>query len=725
MHRWIRKAARLWQTPRAARRSRSRRLGLELLEDRCLLSTNFLQTNLVSDIPGFANTQDSNLINPWGLTASPSSPGNPGGPFWVADNNWGTSTLYDGQGNIIPLVVNIPTATGKGTGSPTGTVFNPVRGGFEVSNGTKSGETFFLFDTIDGTISGWAPSLDLHNAFIAVKNPGAEYTGLTLDNTPGQDPRLYAVNWKAGTIEMYKQDFTPVTINGAFTDPNIPSTFHPFNVQDINGQLYVTYAKVDPATGVDDPTVGNGFVDIYDRNGTLENHLVEHGLLSSPWGVAIAPQGFGDFGGDLLVGNFGDGTIHAYDPFNGNFMGTLDTANGKPFQVDNLWALRFGNDGSAGSSHTLFFTAGVTDNPATPFGASDGLLGSLQAIPRINPRASIVPNLGQAAFQTLSTVPDNGDVNPYGVAFVPQGFPAGKGGLKPGDLLVSNFNNSQNLQGTGTTIVRISPDGQHSVFFQSKEPGLTTALGVLKSGFVIVGNVPTTDGTFGTIGSGSLQIINKDGKVATTLKDEAFLNGPWDMAINDQGKRVQVFVANVLDGTVTRIDLKLKHGKLVPVSITQIASGYKHEPNSAALVLGPTGLAYDARTDTLYVASTDDNAIFAIKHAGRATDEDGTGAVVFNDPNHLRGPLGLVLAPNGDLITANGDAVNGDSTQPSELVEFTKRGQFVGQMPVDPNQGAAFGIAVTDAGGLLRLAAVDDVTNTVNIWTFASGHLDG
>jgi uncharacterized protein (TIGR03118 family) len=712
MHRWIRKVSRLWQNTGTARRPRSRRPSLELLEDRSLLSSNFLQTNLVSDIPGFANTQDSNLINPWGLTASSTS------AFWVSDNNWGTSTLYDGQGNIIPLVVGIPTASGTGTGSPTGTVFNPVRGGFEVSNGSKSAETFFLFDTIDGTISGWAPGLDPNNAFIAVKNAGAEYTGLTLDNTAGQDPRLYAVNWKAGTIEMYNQTFTPVTIPGAFTDPNIPSTFHPFNVQDINGQLYVAYAKLDPATGVDDATIGNGFVDIYDRNGMLQNHLVQHGLLSSPWGLAIAPQGFGDFGGDLLVGNFGDGTIHAYDPFNGNFLGTVQGADGKPFQVDNLWALRFGNDAGAGSSHTLFFTAGVTDNPATPFGASDGLFGSLQAIPTLNPQASIVPNLPQAAFQTLSTVPDNGDLNPYGVAFVPEGFPSGKGGLRPGDILVSNFNNSSNLQGTGTTIVRISPDGEHSVFFQSNEPGLTTALGVVKSGFVIVGNVPTTDGTFQTIGSGSLQILNKDGTVVMTLKDQTFLNGPWDLAINDQGKRFQVFVANVLDGTVTRIDFKLKHGKLVEQSITRIASGYKHEPNGAALVLGPTGLAYDAATDTLYVASTDDNAIFAVEHAGRTHHDGGMGSVVFNDPNHLRGPLGLVLAPNGDLITANGDAVNGDSTQPSELVEFTKQGQFVGQMSVDPAQGSAFGIAATNAGGLLRLAAVDDATNTVNIWTF-------
>jgi uncharacterized protein (TIGR03118 family) len=725
MRRWIREVSRLWHTARGPARRRTCRLGVESLEERSLLSANFLQTNLVSNIQGMAATTDPNLLNPWGLTASATS------AFWVSDNNSGVSTLYNGQGQIVPLVVNIPptgTAAGK-LGTPTGTVANPVSGAFQVSKGGKSANTFFLFDTLNGTIDGWAPSLDRNNAEVAVTTPGAVYTGLTLDATPGQAPLLYAANWSGNSVDVFDQNFNPVD-KGAFQDPKVPSDFHPFNVQDIGGLIYVSYAKFDPTTGVDAAGPGNGFVDVFDRNGVLQNHLVSHDHLSSPWGLAIAPAGFGDFGGDLLVGNFGDGTIHAYDPHNGNFLGTVRDAAGKPITIENLWALRFGNNAGAGSASTLFFTAGLVDAPATPFGASAGLFGSLQAIPTTSPRASIVPNLAQAPEQTFSTVPANGDLNPYGVAFVPEGFRSGSGPLQPGDILVSNFNNAQNaagtgnLQGTGTTIVRITPDGQRSVFFTSTAPGLGTALGVLRSGFVVVGNVPTSDGTAKTIKAGSLQILNAEGQVVLTLQDSKLLNGPWDLAVNDQGHRAQLFVANVLSGTVTRIDLRIEHGKVKVTSKTQIASGYKHEPNSAALVLGPTGLAYDPRTGTLFVASTDDNAIFAVAHAGRTDSDHGKGTVVFADQAHLHGPVGLVLAPNGDLIAANGDGVNADPTQPSELVEFTPKGQFVGQFSVDPGTDGAFGLATTDAGGVLRVAAVNDNTNALNVWTFETTDLD-
>ena len=175
----------------------------------------------------------------------------------------------------------------------------------------------------------------------------------------------------------------------------------------------------------------------------------------------------------------------------------------------------------------------------------------------------------------------------------------------------------------------------------------------------------------------------------------------------------------MLSGTVTRIDLKIPNGgNPIVESKTQIASGYLIRTDPAALVVGPTGLAYNPKNGTLYVASTGDNEIFAIPHAATRTGDDGTGSVVYQENAHLRGPLGLVLAPNGDLITANGDAVNADPTQPSELVEFTPGGKFVGQFSIDPTQGGAFGLAVTDVGGVLRLAAVEDVTNILDVWTF-------
>ena len=336
-----------------------------------------------------------------------------------------------------------------------------------------------------------------------------------------------------------------------------------------------------------------------------------------------------------------------------------------------------------------------------------------------------MPNLPDGAFQTLTTVPPNGDLNPYGVAFVPFNFPAG-GAISPGDILVSNFNNSANQQGTGTTIVRISPSGSQSVFFQGPSTpgqlGLTTALGVLGNGFVIVGSVPATydsDGNLLSVGQGSLLILDKNGNVVDTLTDPELLDGPWDLTINDQGAARPGVCLQRAQREVTRIDLQFPlNGNPVVQSMTEIASGYLTRTDPAALVVGPTGLAYNAQTHTLYVASTGDNAIYAIQNAAFTTTDSGKGRLIYEDDAHLRGPLGLVLAPNGDLITANGDAVNPDPTQASELVEFTPSGRFVGEFSIDPTQGGAFGLAVTNFNGILRLAAVEDITNSVDVWTF-------
>ena len=259
-------------------------------------------------------------------------------------------------------------------------------------------------------------------------------------------------------------------------------------------------------------------------------------------------------------------------------------------------------------------------------------------------------------------------MNPYGVAFVPAGFLTG-GVLNPGDVLVSNFNNSKNTQGTGTTIVRVTPDDQTSVFYPPVLPGvvgLSTALGVLKAGYVLVGNVPSTDGTNGTVGMGSIMVLDKNGNFVTNLDsnpDPNMLNGPWDMTINDMGSSAQVFVSNVLSGTVSRFDVSLANGGFQVTSATQIASGYTHRGDTAAFELGPTGLAYNPATNTLYVASTADNAIYAVPNAGSAGTQSGTGKVVYKDRAHLHGPLGLTFAPDGNLIAAQGDAINGNKRQ--------------------------------------------------------------
>jgi hypothetical protein len=325
-----------------------------------------------------------------------------------------------------------------------------------------------------------------------------------------------------------------------------------------------------------------------------------------------------------------------------------------------------------------------------------------------------------------STVPANGDLNPYGVAIVPQGFPSG-GTIMPGDVLVSNFNNSSNTQGTGTTIVKLTPNGlvapppvmvgqpgNAATFFQGPAGlGLTTALGVLKRGFVLVGNVPTNSA--GMIEQpGSLLFLDRNGTQIASYTNQ--LNGPWDLTIDDELDHALVFVSNVNTGTVTRLNLAISSTAVTVTRATVIATGYTVALNSAALILGPTGLAYDAQTDILYVASTNDNEIFAVPHAGSRAGSSGPGTVVFRD-EHLRGPLALVFAPNGDLLTANGDAVNADPTQPSEIVEFTKTGQFVTQFNVDAAQGGAFGIAVAKVNrDIVRFVVVDDVTNDMTVF---------
>jgi hypothetical protein len=324
-------------------------------------------------------------------------------------------------------------------------------------------------------------------------------------------------------------------------------------------------------------------------------------------------------------------------------------------------------------------------------------------------------------FPLVSTTVANGELNPYGVAFVPADFRE-NGPLKAGDLLVSNFNNSANTQGTGSTIVKVNDKGETSLFFSgSSGLGLTTALGVLKEGIVLVGSlfIPTGSCPPPVPGRGAILVVDRNGQLRQTLdQPQLLLNGPWDLTIHDAGDRAKVFVSNVLDGTVVRLDLAVSSYGVTVQGATQVASGYAFRCDPSAVVLGPTGLAYDANRDVLYVASTADNKIFAVINAGKIQHGDGTGPVIYRDSLHLHGPLGLVLAATGHLIVSNGDAVNADPRQPSTIVEFTPSGKFVGQLSIDPNVDGTFGIALTTgAENSLRFAAVNDNTNAVLVWS--------
>jgi uncharacterized protein (TIGR03118 family) len=690
----------------------------------------YVQTNLISDLAGEAKLTDPNLRNPWGVSFSATS------PFWVSNQGTSTSTLYAVTSNGLNIsavsinsrVVAIPN-TGSGPQGPTGQVQNGTTS-FQVpvtTGGTAASN--FIFASLNGTISGWNGNAgnpgDTPGAssVIEATTAGHVYTGLAIGSV-GSNNYLYAANDAGtGSIDVFDGTWQPVTLGtggfGTFVDPLLPQDLNlvPFNIQNLGGQLYVEYAPSGRPNQVN-AQEGDGAVAIFDTSGNFIRQVVAGSKLAAPWGVAPAPATFGVFGGDLLVGNFAynHSEINAFDPTTGAYVGTLADANGNPLFNQALWAINFGRGGSNGDPNTLFFAAGIQAE-------THGLFGAIQAAPTLGSGTPIVTNLANGVHQTFDTVPANGDQNPYGVAFVPADYRGG-GQLHPGDILVSNFNNSDNNQGTGTTIVRVTPSGERSVFFQGDTGlGLTTALGILKNGFVIVGNVPTQDGTIDTIGRGSLLVLDSNGNLVETLTNRRLLDGPWDLAINDTGNHAQVFVSNVLNGTITRIDLRVPRNGNAPVveDMVRIASGYAHEPNDAALVVGPTGLTYDAANDILYVASTDDNAIFAIRHAGSTSRNRGMGQLVYQDDTHLHGPLGLVLAPNGNLIVANGDAVNEDDTQPSELVEFTPDGQFVGQFSISADIGAAFGIAVDTSDGALRFAAVNDADNTVEVWTFATG----
>jgi uncharacterized protein (TIGR03118 family) len=322
----------------------------------------FTQRNLISDIPGVARITDPNLVNPWGLSAGPTT------PLWVADNGTDVSTVYSGavRGSIpviAPLVVSIP------GGEPIGTVYNPTDG-FVVSNGSASAPARFLFDSEAGLITGWSPQVPpLTQARTAVTTPDAAYFGLALA-VGRKHALLYAADFHGAKIDVFDEHFDRVDLQpGAFTDPALPAGFAPFNVQELGGKIYVAYAKQDEEAEDEVPGPGLGYVDVYDKAGRLLKRLVSQGALNAPWGLAIAPSGFGGLDGALLVGNFGDGMINAYDARTGAPRGALKNEDGNPIAIQGLWALRFGN-GVFGTPRTLIFTAGIADE-------EHGLLGTI------------------------------------------------------------------------------------------------------------------------------------------------------------------------------------------------------------------------------------------------------------------------------------------------------------------------------------------------------------
>jgi uncharacterized protein (TIGR03118 family) len=379
--------------------------ALALLSCRPAAAQNaYLQRNLVSDLPGIAANTDTNLVNPWGIAF------NPTGPFWIADNHSGLSTLYDGSGAPQALVVNIPSPGGLSpAGAPTGLIFNSTTN-FSVGSNAPAR---FIFATEDGTIIGWNNGT---NAVLKVDNSasGAVYKGLAIATISG-NTHLYATDFHNSKVDIFDTNFAPVTITGAFTDPSLPPGYAPFGIQSLNGQLYVTYALQDADKHDDVSGPGHGFVDVFTTSGQLVHQLTAGGVLNSPWGMALAPIGFGPFGGALLIGNFGDGAINAFDAATGTSLGVLHDTNGVPVQISGLWGLAFGNGAKAGDSHTLFFTAGI---PGPGVVEDHGLFGSLTAVfPARTIGATYLQHNLVSDIPGMADHTDTNLVNPWGISF--------------------------------------------------------------------------------------------------------------------------------------------------------------------------------------------------------------------------------------------------------------------------------------------------------------------
>ena len=338
----------------------SKRLGLSLAAvlglvaaDPAAARAGYVQTNLVSDVPGLANHLDANLKNPWGMSYGPT------GPFWVSNQVTGNSTLYDGGGSPRSLIVTIPNNSASPPRGPTGQVFNNTTD-FALSTG---GKALFLFANLDGSISGWNGAQGTTAQISVVPSAPTIYTGLALGNN-GAGNFLYAADVRNGRIDAFNGTFVKTSLAGSFTDAALPSGFVPYNVQNIGGTLFVTY---------ENRALGGGVVDAFDLSGNFLRRIAANGALGtlqSPWGLAIAPAGFGTFAGKLLVGNKDDGHISAFDPLTGAFAGQILDGQGKPIANTGLWGLMFGNGGSGGDPNNLYFAAGIN-------GETNGLFGEI------------------------------------------------------------------------------------------------------------------------------------------------------------------------------------------------------------------------------------------------------------------------------------------------------------------------------------------------------------
>ncbi|MCU1339669.1 MAG: hypothetical protein JWO19_5250 [Bryobacterales bacterium] len=538
----------------------------------------YVQHNFVSDIPGMADVTDPNLVDPWGVSFSAAS------PFWISNAGKSNATLYNGSGTITPLVVSIPAgAKGTARSSPSGQVNNNTTV-FLLPTGARSS---FIFATEDGTISAWSAGA-ASTVMVDNSGGGAAYEGLAIGNS-SIGGALYAANFNSGKIDVFDGKWAPATLPGSFQDPGLPSGFAPFNIWNLGGKLYVMYAKQNDAKKRDVAGAGNGFVNVFDQDGVFQKRLISNSLLNSPWGVAIAPATWGAFGGAVLVGNFGDGRINAFDATTGASLGTLQDKNGQSIVNSGLWTITFGNGGSGGDPNTLYFTAGIQNETHGLFGAiappttllsvvnaASGVAGpvapgevvlisgfSIGPSPRV---AATIPASGTLGTSVGSTVVTfDGRFAPllyasasYVAAIVPYEV-AGSTSTS----VALNFTNQFNTQFPTPISVPVA----------TSAPGLFTLDSSGNGQVVAINQDGTVNGTANAAARGSVVLLyaTGEGSTAPVVQDGAITSGrfapgpilPVTLAIGGQAARV-IYAAS-FPGTVAGI---MQIEAIIPSGVT-------------------------------------------------------------------------------------------------------------------------------------------------------------
>ncbi len=500
-------------------------------------ANSYFTTNLVSNVAGAAAVTDSNLVDPWGISSSTA-----GSPFWVSNHLAGNSTLYNGSGVITPTVVAVPAGAGSGkvAGRPTGQVWNGTATAFLLPKPGNGSAASFIFATEDGTISGWNGgsgslaqvmvdnSISSTGAILTQKVDSAVYKGLAIGNSAA-GATLYAANFRSGNIDVFDSKYNPLKLSGTFSDPAVPAGFAPFNIWTLGGQLYVAYAKQDAAKYLDVAGAGNGYVAAFDLNGKLVAHIASGGALNSPWGLAIAPANWGAFGGALLVGNFGDGKINAYDLKTNKYLGAMQDASGATISISGLWGLLFGNGGRGGDSNTLYFTAGVPNGSKV----ARGLLGALAppaALSQVLNAASLMP--GPIAPGEIVTIQGSSvGPSPAIAATIP----------KTGSVPTTLAGTTVMVNGTAAPIIST---GSTATTFQvpyevgtSSSASIVLSFGGQTTAALTVPVGPSAPGLVTSNGSGLGQLLamNSDGSV-NSAKNPARLGQPLSIFTTGAGQ---------------------------------------------------------------------------------------------------------------------------------------------------------------------------------------------